>query len=94
MTTCSLEKYSISKHVSCFLNRILSFFQELTSLFGTEWAIENLIPPILEIREHKSYLRRLTALKACAMMATAMDPDSARMDVLPVILDMATDVVS
>jgi hypothetical protein len=53
-----------------------------------------LIPPILEIREHQSYLRRLTALKACAMMATAMDAETARIDVLPIILDMAADVVS
>jgi serine/threonine-protein phosphatase 2A regulatory subunit A len=68
--------------------------QELTALFGPEWATENLIPPILEIREHQSYLRRLTALKACAMMATASDADTARIDLLPIILDMATDVVS
>lgn len=75
-------------------NVLLSLLQELTALFGPEWATENLIPPILEIREHQSYLRRLTALKACAMMATAMDTDTARIEVLPIILDMATDVVS
>jgi hypothetical protein len=63
-------------------------------LFGAEWAIENLIPSIVEIREHKSYLRRLTALQACGMMATEMDPDSATLEVLPLILDMATDGVS
>ena len=63
-------------------------------MFGSEWAIENLIPSIIEIREHKSYLRRLTALQACALMATEMDPDSATIEVLPLILEMATDGVS
>jgi serine/threonine-protein phosphatase 2A regulatory subunit A len=67
--------------------------KELTQLFGTEWAVEHLLPPILEIREHASYLRRLTALKACAMMATAMDTETVRKEILPVLLDMATDVV-
>ena len=62
-------------------------------MFGTEWAIENLLPPILQIREHESYLRRLTALKACSMMATAMDAETARVQILPIILDMAADVV-
>lgn len=62
-------------------------------MFGTEWAIENLLPPILQIREHESYLRRLTALKACSMMATAMDAETARVQLLPIILDMAADVV-
>jgi hypothetical protein len=69
-------------------------FQALTALFGSEWAIENLIPSINEIREHKSYLRRLTALQAFALMATEMDPDSATIEVLPLILEMATDGVS
>jgi serine/threonine-protein phosphatase 2A regulatory subunit A len=62
-------------------------------LFGTEWAVEHLLPPIVQIREHESYLRRLTALKACSIMATVMDADTVRLEVLPIILDMAADVV-
>ena len=72
---------------------LVTIEQELTKLFGTEWAVENLLPPIVQIREHESYLRRLTALKACSMMATAMDADSARLHLLPIIVDMAADVV-
>jgi len=55
--------------------------------------VAHLLPPMLEIREHSSYLRRLTALKACAMMATGMDAETVRKEILPVLLDMATDVV-
>jgi hypothetical protein len=53
-----------------------------------------LIPSIIEIRQHKSYLRRLTALQAFAMMATEMGPDAATLDILPLILEMASDSVS
>lgn len=67
--------------------------KELAALFGTDWAIDYLIPAILEIRQHKSYLRRLTALKACAMMATVVDADAARSEMLPLVLEMATDGV-
>jgi serine/threonine-protein phosphatase 2A regulatory subunit A len=47
----------------------------------------------MEIRQKQSYLRRLTALQACSMMATKMDPDTARLEVLPLVLEMATDTV-
>lgn len=68
--------------------------KHLTALFGTEWATENLVPSILEIRKHDSYLRRLTALQACSMMATEMAQDVASLEILPLILEMATDIVS
>lgn len=68
--------------------------KELTALFGAEWAVENLIPSIVEIQQHKSYLRRLTALQACGLMATEMGLESATVDVLPLILEMATDSVA
>ena len=67
--------------------------KELTALFGTEWTMASLIPPIAEMRHHESYLRRLTALQACALMSTKMDPDSARLHALPMVLEMATDAV-
>ncbi|EEC44256.1 predicted protein [Phaeodactylum tricornutum CCAP 1055/1] len=70
-----------------------SNIKDLTALFGTTWATEFLLPSIVDIRENESYLRRLTALQACSMMATEMDSDSARIEILPLILEMATDLV-
>jgi len=67
--------------------------KELTALFGAQWANVHLVPSIAEIRQHQSYLRRLTAVQACSMMATAMDPVQARVELLPMMLDMATDIV-
>jgi serine/threonine-protein phosphatase 2A regulatory subunit A len=67
--------------------------KHLTALFGASWAIENLVPSVNEIRQHESYLRRLTALQGFAMMAKAMDSDTASIEILPLILEMATDIV-
>lgn len=68
--------------------------KQLTGVFGTEWAATFLIPSIVEIRGHESYLRRLTALQAFSLMATEMDQDTARLHVLPLVLEMATDPVA
>ena len=66
---------------------------DLTAVFGTEWACEHLLPSIDEIRGHSSYLRRLTAVQACAKMSTEMDPDVAQTELLPIVLAMASDSV-
>ncbi|CAJ1942760.1 unnamed protein product [Cylindrotheca closterium] len=66
---------------------------ELTKLFGTDWACEYLIPSVDDIRLHPSYLRRLTAVQACSKMAMEMDPGMASIEILPIILEMATDTV-
>jgi serine/threonine-protein phosphatase 2A regulatory subunit A len=71
-----------------------SNLKELAALFGTDWTIDFLIPAIIDIRQHKSYLRRLTALQACAMMAIVVDADAARDEMLPLVLEMSTDAVS
>lgn len=67
--------------------------KELTSLFGTEWACDKLVPHIDDIRHNSSYLRRLTAVQACARMALEMDPTIAQIEVLPILFEMATDPV-
>ena len=68
--------------------------KDLTALFGSKWACEYLIPSIEDIRHHPSYLRRLTAVQACSRMAVEMEPEVASTEILPMVLDMATDLVS
>lgn len=67
--------------------------KDLTELFGSDWACEYLLPSIEKIAQHPSYLRRLTAVQACARMSVVMDPDVAATEVLPMVLQMATDIV-
>jgi serine/threonine-protein phosphatase 2A regulatory subunit A len=67
--------------------------KDLAALFGTEWATEYLIPSIKEISQHQSYLRRLTAVRACALMSTTMESETVKMELLPLVLEMSTDMV-
>eukprot|EP00978_Attheya_sp_CCMP212_P005656 scaffold12688_cov49-Attheya_sp.AAC.2 len=68
--------------------------KELTVLFGDEWAMSLLIPSLADIKQHPSYLRRLTSVQACSLMATVMQPETARTEMLPMVLEMASDIVS
>ena len=68
--------------------------KDLTALFGTEWATEYLIPSIKEISQHQSYLRRVTAVQACALMSTEMEAEVVNMELLPMVLQMSVDLVS
>jgi serine/threonine-protein phosphatase 2A regulatory subunit A len=67
--------------------------KHLTLVFGSDWACEYLVPSIVDIRQHSSYLRRLTAVHACSRMAGEMDPGVAQTELLPMILEMASDTV-
>ena len=67
--------------------------KDLAALFGTEWATEYLIPSIKEISQHQSYLRRLTAVQACALMSMVMETETVKMELLPLVLEMACDLV-
>jgi serine/threonine-protein phosphatase 2A regulatory subunit A len=68
--------------------------RDLTALFGTEWAIEYILPSIEEIRHHQSYLRRLTAVQACALMSAQMEAATVTLELLPLVLEMSTDLVA
>jgi serine/threonine-protein phosphatase 2A regulatory subunit A len=68
--------------------------RDLTELFGTSWAAQYLFPSISEMRRHSSYLRRLTAVQACALMATKMEPENATVELLPMVLELSTDPVA
>jgi serine/threonine-protein phosphatase 2A regulatory subunit A len=68
--------------------------KELTSIFGSDWIIDNIFPPLSEIRQHQSYLRRVTAVQAYTSIATVMDPEISKIECIPLILMMATDSVA
>lgn len=68
--------------------------KELTKILGTEWAIKNIFPPLEEVRQHQSYLRRVTAVQAYTSIATVMDAEISKVECIPLILMMATDNVA
>ncbi|KAL3782012.1 hypothetical protein ACHAW5_004531 [Stephanodiscus triporus] len=67
--------------------------KELTALLGSEWAVQNLLPRVKQMMEHQSYLRRMNAVRALSLMATAMDAHTAQWEILPILLEMHCDPV-
>lgn len=67
--------------------------KELTTLLGSEWAVQNLLPRVKEVMENPSYLRRMNAVQAIAQMAIVMDESSAQWEILPLLLEMHCDPV-
>ena len=67
--------------------------KELTALLGPEWAVQNLLPRVKQVMENPSYLRRMNAVRAMSLMATAMDVKTAQFEVLPILLEMHCDPV-
>ncbi len=66
----------------------------LAAVFGPAWAFDFIYPPLLELKCHPSYLRRLSAVQAASLLATKVEPDTPLMrNIVPMILDMASDSV-
>ena len=43
--------------------------KQLTIIFGDQWAVQNVIKPMLALHESKNYLHRLTALFGIAALS-------------------------
>jgi serine/threonine-protein phosphatase 2A regulatory subunit A len=67
--------------------------KELTTLLGSEWSIQHLLPRVKAMMENPSYLRRMNAVQGIVYMATAMDINNAQLEALPILLEMACDTV-
>jgi serine/threonine-protein phosphatase 2A regulatory subunit A len=67
--------------------------KELTALLGSEWSVQHLLPRVKAVMENPSYLRRMNAVQGIVHMATAMDVNTAQLEALPILLEMACDTV-
>jgi serine/threonine-protein phosphatase 2A regulatory subunit A len=67
--------------------------KELTALLGSKWSVQHLLPRVKAVMEHPSYLRRTNAVQGIVNMIVAMDVNSAQLEALPILLEMACDAV-
>ncbi len=67
--------------------------KEIAALLGSEWSVQYLLPRVKRVMEHQSYLRRMNAVRALSLMATAMDAHTAQWEILPMLLEMHCDPV-
>ena len=62
-------------------------------MFGVDWAQKLLIPRVLAAREHTNYLYRMTVLFAVGALAPVVGAELLAGTMLPMVLDMAKDIV-
>lgn len=67
--------------------------RSLTEIFGTQWAVQHMIPKLLSLHVDKNYLHRITPLFGMASMAGAVPPDLVKRIFLPVLVTLAQDQV-
>jgi serine/threonine-protein phosphatase 2A regulatory subunit A len=67
---------------------------KLAKLFGPRWTSTRIVPSILKLQDSKSYLLRVTLLKAISLLALDVDSDTKRGQLLPTVLALSSDRVA
>jgi len=67
--------------------------KKLVEVFGQEWAVEHVIPKVVELTKHTNYLYRTTPLFAITTLSSVFPPDVVASKLLPLALELTNDVV-
>ncbi|KAJ3158369.1 hypothetical protein HDU86_002835 [Geranomyces michiganensis] len=67
--------------------------RKLTEVFGVEWAKQAIIPKILAMSTHENYLYRMTTVFALTAIASAVNGDALRDNILPTVITLAADPI-
>ncbi|KAL0249670.1 hypothetical protein GEMRC1_004899 [Eukaryota sp. GEM-RC1] len=65
----------------------------LCKTFGDSWAMGVVYPPVVALKESKSYLLRISMLKCLSEMALVLSQDVVAKKLLPLAIDLADDRV-
>lgn len=66
---------------------------KLVEVFGTKWSQQTILPKVISLCSHKSYLFRMTSLFAFNDLGRVLGPQLTTDMVLPVLLKMSGDTV-
>ncbi|KAG5608220.1 hypothetical protein H5410_019501 [Solanum commersonii] len=67
--------------------------KRLAEEFGPEWAIQHIIPQVLDVINNSHYLYRMTILRAISLLAPVMGSEITCSKLLPVVITAAKDRV-
>jgi len=67
--------------------------KRLVQVFGVEWAIEHVVPKVVELTRHTNYLYRTTPLYAITILATVLPPEEVSNKLLPLAISLANDPI-
>ena len=62
--------------------------------FGTDWAQQTVIPKVVAMARDQNYLHRMTCLFCINVLSQACGADITERQLLPTVLQMATDSVA
>uniref|UniRef100_A0A6N2MY84 Phosphatase PP2A regulatory subunit A/Splicing factor 3B subunit 1-like HEAT repeat domain-containing protein n=1 Tax=Salix viminalis TaxID=40686 RepID=A0A6N2MY84_SALVM len=68
--------------------------KRLAEEFGPEWAMQHIIPQVLEMSTNPHYLYRMTILHAVSLLAPVMGSEITCSKLLPVVVNASKDRVS
>ena len=68
--------------------------KKLVEKFGTDWAQQTVIPKVVAMARDQNYLHRMTCLFCINVLAQACGADITERQLLPTVLQMATDSVA
>lgn len=67
--------------------------EKLSAQFGAEWTVDNILPRIEEMSQHKNFSQRMTSLYAIQALLKSLSRDSILDRVIPLVVRMAHDPV-
>lgn len=65
----------------------------LAEIFGSTWAEKHVIKRLLELKNEKNYLHRLTSLFGMAELSKVLSPECMRKNFIPVLKEMSKDKI-
>ena len=68
--------------------------KKLVEKFGTDWAQQTVIPKVVAMARDQNYLHRMTCLFCINVLAQACGAEITERQLLPTVLQMATDSVA
>jgi serine/threonine-protein phosphatase 2A regulatory subunit A len=82
----SMQVYSIREAAANNLKR-------LAEEFGPEWALQHIIPQVMEMIKNPHYLYRMTVLVTISLLAPVVGSEATCQTMLPVVISAAKDRV-
>jgi len=67
--------------------------KRLALTFGTDWTDSKIVPRVVQLKEHKNYLYRITALFSVSALAEVVGHDALTNQLLPMVLELEKDPV-
>ncbi|KAI9322263.1 armadillo-type protein [Dichotomocladium elegans] len=67
--------------------------RQLVDIFGSDWAMKEVIPQVLKMAQNENYLYRMTMLFALTTMAGSLSLQIVKDNVLPTVLNLQQDPI-